>query len=385
MPRYARELAALATGVCLLGAAPGGGGAEDALRMTVRTNSVPAVGVPVRAGQELIRTYHLRNNAEYGLRTVKVVDPQVFGGVVPCPRAFLKPLETMVCRAVVPAAAGRHVDPVTATGNPTWEKYRSARVSVPAGYDGHASALTLRRSASQERLSYHLTYSGPAPLDNVRLRDPLLSSDAALRCPSATGLPRRLAAGQSVECWAPAPKEPGRYESVALVSGTMADRAVSPTGTWLPPLVLSTRAAAGYSVPRPAAPVPVGPGRNGADARPRGTAPRRATTAGPRTFGVAPAPGPPPAAGQPPPPANAAPGQRTSPGAGGAVEKPLAPTAVPSPPATQAAERGSSRKGRPLEESVDWVFLTLMIVLFPALLVAITSSASRGPGSRGGN
>lgn len=245
-----RAVALVGIGVCLLGSAPLGGGDGDALRMAVSTNSVPVAGVPVRMGQELIRTYQLRNFAEYGLHSVKVVDEQAVGGAARCPRTSLPPLGTMVCRAVVRAVAGRHVGRVRASGVPTWQGYRSASVAVSAGYDARTSVLTLERAASQKRLSYRLVYSGPAALENLQLRDPLLDA-AALRCASGGGLPAVLPAGTELECWAPAPDRPGRHESVARASGTTADGAVSPEGRPLPLLALAAQAAAGYTVPAP--------------------------------------------------------------------------------------------------------------------------------------
>ncbi|PKV90072.1 hypothetical protein BX283_7733 [Streptomyces sp. TLI_146] len=413
-----RPVVLASAGVCLLGAAPLGGGDGDALRMAVSTNSVSVVGVRVRVGQELIRTYRLRNFAEWGLRDVKVVDAQAVGGVARCPRGALAPLGTMVCRAVVRAAAGRHVSRVTATGVPTWEGYRSAYAAAPAGYDARASVLTLERSASQKRLSYRLVYSGPAPLENVRLRDPLLDP-AALRCASGGGLPPSLPAGSDLECGAPAPDQPGPHESVARISGTTADKAVSWTGKPLPPLALAAEAVGGYTVPVPSRPSM--PPRRARPVRPdglsgsvgegmrrlaRGVLPRGAqdrpgpsATAVPRreapllppgSAALPPGPVPPGALGflgVPVPPGVPVTGDVFGAGPFGPTPGrpvPVVPTAAPLPPGAALSGRRGHPPGDPLEEGMDWAFISLMVVAFPALLAAITSVSRRSnpPGER---
>ncbi|MFI1104618.1 hypothetical protein [Streptomyces melanogenes] len=401
-------------GVCLLGLAPVGGGDGDALRMAVSTNSVSVVGVRVRAGQEIIRTYRLRNFAEYGLRDVRVVDAQAVEGAARCPRASLEPLGSMACRAVVRAVAGRHVGRVVATGVPTWQGYRVASVAVSAGYDARVSELTLERAASQKRLSYRLRYAGPAPLENLRLEDPLLDA-APLRCASGDGLPVGLPSGSDLECWAPAPAQPGRYESVARASGTTADGAVSPAGTPLSPLALAAEAAGGYTVPtppertRPAGPGGPVPGERRRLVRqvpPRGPAARRSqpgapAAAGPRRAGTAPAPGPaaplvpgvvarlgvPVPPGPPLPPGFSVPGGTV--GAAPAGRAPGLPVpAVPTPGALPPGSAVAGRRLRPpggvLDEGMDWAFISLVVVAFPALLVAVTSVSrtSNSPGER---
>ncbi|MET9700829.1 hypothetical protein ABZY31_28495 [Streptomyces sp. NPDC006529] len=468
----ARVSAWLGICACLLGSAPAGGGDGDALRLAVSTNGVPAPGVQVRSGQQLLRLYHLRNLAEYGLENVEVRDPQVVGGTARCPSTSLAPLGTMTCRATLPALAGRHTVRVAATGVPAWEGYHSPRASAPAGYDAHASTLTLLRSASQKRLSYRLAYAGPADLEGVRLRDPLLLTAGPLTCSTGPGLPRRLPAGAGVECWATAPARPGRYESVAVASGTTPDRAVSPTGSMLPPLALTAEASAAYSVPapppppaapRPAAPVPPpGSPRPPGGSPPRGTAPgtspprgpsgrttppRGAARPGPGSV-PAPAPGAPPRGARAQPPGNApgaaadaaagaaagvapgaaaatagvpfAPGVAAAPGtqflaagpgtpaaaappalppaAPAAAEPPTGPTtpsgtgpvtppatpptapppsapAARRPPGTALSDVGPPPRREPLADSLDWAFITLLIVLFPALLAAMSSTS----------
>ncbi|WP_369382598.1 hypothetical protein [Streptomyces sp. cg36] len=395
----ARAAALAGVGVCLLGSAPRGGGDGGALRMSVSTNSVVSVGVRVRAGQELMRAYRLRNLAEYGLRDVKVVDAQAVGGVAACPRASLAPLGTMVCRAAVRAVAGRHVVRVTATGVPTWEEYGTAAATASAGYDARASVLTLERAASQKRLFYRLVYSGPAALENVRLRDPLLDP-AALRCVPGGGLPARLPTGSALECSAPAPDRPGPHESVARATGTTADEAVSPAGTPLPPLALEAEAPGGYTVPvpprraRPVAPVgQAAGGRRGPGAPLRGAPPRPGPPAA-----VAPLPGGAPPAplapgflaglGVPVPPGVAvppgiAPGGVAGVAPAGRTPGRAVPTTGPLPPDTAVAAHRPQRGGSPLDEGMDWAFISLVVVAFPALLVAITS-VSRKSAPQGG-
>lgn len=417
-----RAVALVGIGVCLLGSAPLGGGDGDALRMAVSTNSVPVAGVPVRMGQELIRTYQLRNFAEYGLHSVKVVDEQAVGGAARCPRTSLPPLGTMVCRAVVRAVAGRHVGRVRASGVPTWQGYRSASVAVSAGYDARTSVLTLERAASQKRLSYRLVYSGPAALENLQLRDPLLDA-AALRCASGGGLPAVLPAGTELECWAPAPDRPGRHESVARASGTTADGAVSPEGRPLPLLALAAQAAAGYTVPAPPERVrpvrPAGPSgradggkrRSAREAVPRGAPARRPRpnppAAGPRRPGALSAPGPagpaaaalspgivarlgvPVAPGAPIAPGDPVAGDFLGPAPAGRTPGravpvvPAVPTAGALPPGSGAAERRLPPRSASLGEGMDWAFISLLVVSFPALLVAVTS-VSRTSKPQGG-
>jgi hypothetical protein len=338
-------------GMCLIGSAPAGGKDGDVLRMTVTTNSVSVPGVRIRAGQLAVRVYRLRNFAEYGLRGLGVRDPQVAGGSVRCPRDFLAPLGTMTCRAEVAPRPGRHLVRVTAAGAAAWEEYGRARASATAGYEVRPAVLTLRRTASQKRLFYRIAYAGPAALENLRLHDPLLHDPrlrkaAPLTCSSGAGLPRRLPAGGSVECWAPGPAGPGRHASVARVSGTAKDRAVSAKGARLPPLALSARAAAGYSVPVPPPPAtrPSAPPEGGRP-RPPGTAPTRGATPPPVTTppGTAP-PGAPPA-GTPPrpaprppvPPRPPAEGTPPQPEPGGQPLPGAPPGGLPAPPPGDAA------------------------------------------------
>lgn len=394
--------------------------------MAVSTNSVTAPGVQVRERQQLIRVYQLRNLAEYGLRNIEVRDAQVTGGSIRCPQTSLKPLGTMTCRATIVALAGRHIGQVTATGVATRKEYGRAQVATSAGYNAHSAKLTLRRSASQKRLFYRLTYTGPAGLENLRLRDPLLREAGTLKCSSGAGLPKRLPTGGNVECWAAAPDSPGRHASVARASGTTADRAVSTTGSLLPPLALAAEAAAGYSVPGPpAAARQDGPTRATASpratssaTRPDGrlppTSPPRATPplvttlpALPLEGSTAPGPGPggadpvtgvlPPGPRAPfavsgaaaaeagvageflAPPYLAEPGQRFPPGSrpGGPVpgDRPVTtPTASPASRPQGAARSAlpSPPTGGGLVNTLDWAIMAFLMVIVPAVLVAMT-------------
>lgn len=425
-----RALTLSGIAVCLLGSVPMGGTDKGALKMAVSTNSVTSPGVQVRERQNLVRVYQLRNLAEYGLRNIEVRDAQVAGGIVRCPRASLKPLGAMTCRAKIVALAGRHIGQVTATGVAARKEYGRARAAVSAGYNAHSAVLTLRRSASQKRLFYRLVYSGPAGLENLRLQDPLLRGAGPLKCSSGAGLPGRLPPAGNIECWASAPDSPGRHASVARASGTTADRAVSTTGSLLPPLALSAKAAAGYSVPSPSAATrPDGPSRPAGSsiATPRATSsatrpdgPSR-PAASPRATSplVTPLPGAPPLALTAPgpgsggvgllygeltpgpwapaavsgavaagaggtgeflaPPSLAEPGQRlppaTSPDGPIAGDRPVAtPTA-----STASLPRGAARSALPplqtdggLVSSLDWAIMAFLMVIIPAVLMAAT-------------
>ncbi len=452
--RAAMVGAVVGMGVSLVGAAPRGGGEQGVLRLSVSTNSMATVGVRVRTGQQVSRTYRMRNFAEYGLKAVKLTDPQVPGGFVPCPHTAIPPLGVMVCRASMPALTGRRVERVVATGVATWEEYGTARASASAGYEGLASSLALERTASQKRLTYRVSYSGPADLENVQLQDPMLAS-SQLRCGAGLPVPSRLPSGTQLECWGPAPEQPGRHESVARVSGTTSDRAVSESGTSLPALALSAQAAAGYTVPEPAAtppraglPPPNAPPRS----RPRRPVPKRTSSADRAPHGPSADRRPPSLANGVAPgpvgqgvggtgrmftvPGNAAPtlgaaargagGAFAVPG-GGAPPPPAAPATVvggtaglvavpgdvPLPPATATGDtaglvtvpgdvpppsgtavpgerpppsapadafvagRRVQQPANSLEDSVDWAFITLMVVLFPALLTAVTVASQK--------
>ncbi|MET3987939.1 hypothetical protein ABIC27_005842 [Streptomyces sp. PvR034] len=420
---------------CLLGAAPKGGSDSGVLRLSVATNTVSRPGVHVRVGQRLVRVYRLRNYAEYGLDDLEVRDAQAPGGRARCPEPSLAPLGTMTCRAEIVASAGPHTVRVTATGVPAWEGLPGGGADAPAGYEAHHSALVLQRSASQKRLSYRLMYAGPTRLDDLRLDDPLLGNAGALRCSGGAGLPGRLLPGGSVDCWAPAPAGPGRHRSVARATGTTADRAVSSAGSLLPPLPLAAEAAAEYVVPappraiRPPGGPSAGPSRTpptpGNVRPPRTPRPPRAQRPprAPRPPGAsirpsAPTPLSPPGVAAPPGglPPGAGPGQVPGAGAGDAaagamLRPPGAPTApgrrfllnanpparVPArPPATPGAvsahppppgralsgQQPSSPRRETLMDRVDWAVLTLLIVLIPALLAAM-SFESRKATSRG--
>ena len=399
----AAGLAALVLAVAVAVGAPAGAvqrGVEDAeaLRLEVATNTVTAPGVLVRQGEALVRTYRLRNLAEYPLRSVRIRDAQVSPAAFVCGGGRLGPLGELTCVSMLRAGTSSGMVTVTASALAP-APYAAPQVRARAGFRVRDAGLslrrTVRRTGGEVRLAYLVSAAGTVPLDDLRLVDPLLAN-ARLLCAGHPGLPPRLAPAGSVGCSALVTAVPGTHRSLGRISAAADDGAVADDGRPLPALALAAVADGGYAyavppgppttgtpapgTPAPGTPATGIPGTGGSrSARTAAAKKKRFATRRPadsRTGAAAAAA----AAGR-----TARLPHAAAPSPGGAL--PRTPKDPRHPPGLLGAPLGP--------DSEDWALTVELMLLVPALLVAVNSAVptrggsspterrSRGPGTTG--
>lgn len=189
-----------------------GGPGSHSLSLSVATDTLPGTSatqyrVP-RAAPVVVR-YTLVNSSEAGILNLHVNDPDIPSSAISCTggTALLPPLATRRCTATVPAADGRRVRNVTATGTIAWFGTRVV-ASASTGYVGYQAALTVHElvaGASTNpskpdtlvvgapvRISYQMTNTGDVPLSGLGLHSSL---DGAGCSPGGQLLP-----GEQVTC-----------------------------------------------------------------------------------------------------------------------------------------------------------------------------------------
>jgi len=170
-----------------------GGPGPHSLNLSVATDTLPGTSATqyrVPAAAPVIVRYTLVNSSEAGILNLHVNDPDAPSSAISCAggTALLPPLATRQCTATVPAADGRRVRNVTATGTLAWFGTRVA-ASASTGYVGYQAALTVHElvaGASTDpnkpdtlqvgapvQISYQMTNTGDVPLGGLGLRSSL--------------------------------------------------------------------------------------------------------------------------------------------------------------------------------------------------------------------
>jgi hypothetical protein len=196
-----RVLGLAASTALVLGVAPcthaevlrTGGPGQHSLNLSVATDTLPGTSATqyrVPAAAPVVVRYTLVNSSEAGILNLHVNDPDIPSAAISCAggTALLPPLATRQCTATVPAADGRRVRNVTATGTLAWFGTR-VTASASTGYVGYQAALTVHElvaGASTDpnkpdtlvvgapvRISYQMTNTGDVPLSGLGLHSSL--------------------------------------------------------------------------------------------------------------------------------------------------------------------------------------------------------------------
>lgn len=249
-----------------------GGVGDGGLRMTVTVNGRADSGTPaaaVRVGAQIVKRYRLVNRSEAHLYGVRVVDPGVPGGSVPCPRRPLAALGEMECVARFPALPGARLATARAEGDVPSLGLRmhatarsgytgvagglalAERVSVGAGGAGRAGRAVGVAPAGTATVTYTVTNRGNRPVHAVRVEDPALRlGPGAVNCDGTVAL---LAPGASARCTATVRRPPGTHRSTGLATGSDRVATYDAGGRLAPAPTLTARSSATFTIASPRA------------------------------------------------------------------------------------------------------------------------------------
>jgi hypothetical protein len=209
-----------------------GGPGPHSLNLSVATDTLPGTSATqyrVPASAPVVVRYTLVNSSEAGILNPHVDDPDVPSSAISCAggTALLPPLATRLCTATVPAADGRRVRNVTATGTLAWFGTRVA-ASASTGYVGYQAALTVHELVAGTstdpdkpdtlvvgapvRISYQMTNTGDVPLSGLGLHSSLDGGGCA---PGG-----RLLPGEQVTCTLAPRAADGLHIDSVVASGT---------------------------------------------------------------------------------------------------------------------------------------------------------------------
>jgi hypothetical protein len=361
------------------------------LEISVTVNGRPASPDPlIRNGNEVRVVYRLTNAGDQDIEDVHLA--AALGETIVCPSGGadvpeLEEHDSVVCVAVVGAAAGTHDGTVTATGHVgqrrpfdqgdrdsgvgdsdggDWDQSVSASGAV--GYRGVGGLVTATDSVSvtptatggRATFAYTVTNTGNLPVYDFSLSDPLVPA-GRITC---TGTSSGLSPGVVAHCGAVVDLAPGSHRSTLSVAAGDRTSTAGSDGSSVPPPALSASAVAGFTVvalPPPPPPPPPSP------------TPTPAPTPAP------PPPSTPPPSPTPTPPPTPTPTPTPKPTPTPTVRRTPPPPPRPTPPVPSPSHKAvppQPRLAHPPRPGVK-TSLFLLVMMMPAAGAAAVLAARR--------
>ncbi|MEY9928308.1 hypothetical protein ABH926_002947 [Catenulispora sp. GP43] len=362
------------------------------LELSVTVNGRPASPDPlIRTGGQVRVVYRLSNTGDQDVADIRLAGA---GEAIVCPSgsATVPKLEehsSVVCTAVLSAAAGSHDGTVTATGY-AWDLWpfdhdhfgdhdhgvdhhgddwkTPVSVSSPVGYRGVGGLIAATDSVSvtptatggRAAFAYTVTDTGNLPV-YVTLSDPLVPSGAT----SCGAVPTEVQPGAVAHCTATVDLAPGTHTSTLTATASDRTSTAGSDGGTVPAPTLSASASAGFTVvalPPPPTPTPVPP-----TPTPTPTPPRPTPTPSPT-----PTPPPPPAPTPTPTP-------KPTPTPTPTVRPTPPPPPHPTPPAPSPTRKALPPVPKPAQLARPGVKtpLFLLVMMMPAAGAAAVLAARR--------
>ncbi|MFL6192702.1 MAG: hypothetical protein ACJ75H_00915 [Thermoanaerobaculia bacterium] len=200
----------------------------DIEKFTNGQDAPTAPGPTINAGSPVNWTYKVTNTGDVNLTTVNVTDDK--GVAVTCPKASLRPGESMTCTGKGTAVAGPYVNVGKVTAkSPCGEEVtdsdsshytgkedpKDPAISIKKytnGQDADAAPGPTINAGAAVNWTYIVTNTGKAALSNVKVTD---NKGVAVTCPKTA-----LAVGESMTCTGNGTATAGQYENIGSVVGT---------------------------------------------------------------------------------------------------------------------------------------------------------------------
>ena len=355
-----------------------GGPGLHSLSLSVATDTLPGTSATqyrVPTAAPVVVRYTLVNTSEAGILNLHVNDPDVPSSAISCAggTAVLPPLVTRQCTATLPAADGRRVRNVTASGTLAWFGTH-VTASASTGYVGYQATLTVHElvaGASTDpskpdalvvgapvRISYQMTNTGDVPLRGLSLRSSLVGAGCS---PGGQLLP-----GEQVTCTLAPRAADGLHVDSVVASATPQLTVLSGDGGLAAPPPISASDQGAYLGVAAAA-----PNAGGAAAGGRGRGRSGGPVVGGRSLGSALVAGGGSASGG---------GAGTSPRKGSSAADSNSPSDAASNSGQHVAltRSGAGFPGliKHARKSLPWMMVIFLVVLVPVVLRLVRGNRS---------